>query len=115
MEGSLHKYRAEQNNRGGDAKNFQSIVSHTRSVGRMRSAAHRTEAYVTMPPVGLDSMWKARPAGPAVIVLKVDYWGAALDAAAPFFLPIGDALASLYPAACASASLMNLPCFVLPY
>lgn len=33
-EGSLHKYRAYEDDRGGDAKNFQAIVSHTQSVGR---------------------------------------------------------------------------------
>ena len=60
MEGSLHKNRAHQDDRGGNTKYFQSIVSHTQSVGRMRLAAHRTEAYVTFPLVGVDRVRDAR-------------------------------------------------------
>lgn len=52
MEGSLHKYRANQNDRGGDAKNFQSIGSHARSVGKTYVTAHRTEGSVTLPTAG---------------------------------------------------------------
>src|ERR1700712_5494926 len=53
MEGSLHKYRANQNERGGNAKDFQSIGSHARSLAKTHLTAHRTEGSFAFPPPGL--------------------------------------------------------------
>jgi hypothetical protein len=95
VKGSLDEHRAEHDDRSRDAKNFQAIVSHTRSVGKNDTPAHRTEASVTFQPPGLAVFrplptkgWQTVPA--LVTGKKANYFGAAIWVAVAFFLPTGD-------------------------
>ena len=96
MERSLHKYRAYQDDRGRDAKNFQAIVSHTQSVGR---SASRPIAQKRQLPFHRRVLIQPQKPGPAADIPAGPAWSSqrnycgGVAAGAAFFLPIGDAFA----------------------